>query len=116
MTTIMQPHVQQFAADNTDLFGGTFGAQVPVWFRPRKHRVQIIFSDSDMLFSARIAGTEVARNSGPHITQADNLQSPNWEAPHICVPVEPNVTDFEVLFVVNVVTAGVGSGFLLWER
>ncbi len=116
MPSIMQPFAVQITVDNTDLFGSTFGAQVPVWFKPRYLRVQVVFSDSDLLFNLRVAGVELARNSGPNVAQADNIQEPDWRKPHFCVPVPGSVTDFEILLDVNVVTAGAGIAVLMWER
>ncbi len=114
-TPKVQPFAVQVAADNTDVFGSTFGAQVPVWFRPKRLRIQVVFSDSDLLFSLRVAGFELARNSGPHIAQADNIQKPDWRSPHFVVPVPQGVTDFEILLDMNVVTAGAGLAVLQWE-
>jgi len=116
MPNIMQPFAVQLVADSTDVFGSTFGAQVPVWFRPNYLRIQIVYSDSDLLFSLRVAGIELARNSGPNVAQADNIQIPDWRSPHFCIPVPKGVTDYEILLDVNVVTAGVGLAVLMWER
>ncbi len=114
-TPKLQPFVVQLVGDNTDVFGSTFGAQVPVWFRPKKLRIQVVFSDSDALHSLRVAGIELSRNSGPQISGADNIQGPDWRAPHYCIPVPNNVTDFEILLDHNAVTAGAGMAVLQWE-
>lgn len=111
----VQSHIVQFAADNTDVFGGTFGAQVPTWFQPKLIRVQVVFSDTDLLFSLRVAGIELCRNSGPHRAQADNVQQFDWQSPHICFPFRPGSTDFNVLLDANVVTGGVGMAIVQWE-
>ncbi len=115
MPNIMAPFSVQLVADNTDVFAGSFGVQVPVWFRPKYLRVQIVFSDTDALHSLRIAGQELARNAGPNIATADNVQTPDWRSPHYCVPVPRGVTDFEILLDHNAVTAGVGMAVLMWE-
>jgi len=115
MPAIMQPFAVQLVADNTDVFGSTFGAQVPVWFQPKFLRIQVVFSDSDQLHSLRVAGVELARNAGPNIAQADNIQAPDWRAPHYAVPVVKGATDFEILLDHNAVTAGVGLAVLMWE-
>ncbi len=111
----MQPFAVQLIADNTDVFGSTFGAQVPVWFKPKTLRVQIIYSDTDLLFNLRVASIELARNSAPNVAMADNIQVPDWRSPHFVIPVPQGVIDFEILLDVNVVTAGVGLAVLLWE-
>lgn len=111
----VQPHIVQITVDDADVFAGTFGVQVPVWFRPRQLRMQVVFSDSDALFSLRVAGIELARNSGPHISGADNIQGPDWRSPHFVIPVPQGVTDFEILLDFNAVTAGAGSAILQWE-
>ncbi len=116
MPAIMQPFAVQLTVDDTDVFGSTFGVQVPVWFRPRYLRIQVVFSDSDCLFNLRVGGVELARNAGPNIAQADNIQVPDWRSPHYCVPVPRAVTDFEILLDVNVVTAGAGLAVLMWEK
>ncbi len=115
MPAIMQPFVFQLTVDNTDVFAGQFGIQVPLWFKPRYLRIQVVFSDSDLLFSLRVGGVELARNSGPCVAMADNIQEPDWRKPHYCVPVPSGVTDFEVLLDVNVVTAGAGMAVGMWE-
>ena len=111
----VQPHVKQITTDDTDVFGGTFGVQVPVWFRPKQLRIQVIFSDSDALHSLRVAGIELGRNSGPHISGAHNIQGPDWRAPHYVIPVPQGVTDFEILLDHNAVTGGVGMAVMQWE-
>ncbi len=116
MPTIMQPFGVQLATDNTDVFGSTFGAQVPVWFRPNFLRIQVIFSDTDELHNLRVGGVELARNAGPNVAMADNVQVPDWRSPHYCVPVPKGVTDFEILLDHNAVTAGVGLAVLMWEK
>ncbi len=113
---IMQPFAVQLGADSTDVFTSTFGAQVPVWFRPKTLRVQIMFSDTDALHSLRIAGQELARNSAPNMTALDNVQAPDWRSPHYSVPVPAGVTDFEILLDHNAVTAGFGLAVLQWEK
>ena len=110
-----QPHVVQLVGDDTDVFGGTFGVQVPVWFRPKQLRIQVVFSDSDALHSLRIAGIELDRNSGPHISGADNVQGPDWRSPHYLIPVPTGVTDFEILLDHNAITAGTGMAVMQWE-
>ncbi len=116
MPSIMQPFSVQIGVDNTDVFGGSFGAQVPVWFKPRYLRIQVVFSDSDELHSLRVAGVELARNGGPNVAMADNVQEPDWRKPHYCVPVPQGVTDFDIVLDHNAVTAGVGLAVLMWER
>ncbi len=111
----MVPFSVQLGVDNVDVFGSTFGAQVPVWFRPKYLRIQIAFSDSDALHSLRVAGQELSRNSAPNIAQLDNVQVPDWRSPHYCVPVPKAVTDFEILLDHNAVTAGFGLATLMWE-
>jgi len=110
---MMRQHIVQFAADNTNVFSGTFGALVPNW--ARKWRLQVVFSDSDLLFSARIGGDEVARDCGPHVSAADNLQSIDWSKAHFLGRIIRGATDFEVLLDCNVVTAGVGLAAIQWE-
>ncbi len=115
MPSIMQPFAVQLVGDNTDVFGGTFGVQIPNWFRPRYLRIQVVFSDSDALHSLRVGGIELARNSGPNMAQADNIQAPDWRSPHYCIPVPRGATDFEVLLDHNAVTAGAGIAVGMWE-
>lgn len=116
MPSIMQPFSVQLVGDSTDVFGSTFGAQVPVWFKPRYLRIQVVFSDSDALHSLRVGGVELSRNSGPNFADADNLQNCDWRKPHYCVPVPQPVTDFEILLDHNAITAGAGLATLMWER
>jgi len=115
MQAKVQPFTVQLVGDSTDVFGSTFGAQVPVWFRPKRLRLQVLFSDSDALHSLRVAGYELGRSSGPHIAEADNVQAPDWRKPHYVIPVPSGVTDFEILLDHNAVTAGVGLAVLQWE-
>jgi hypothetical protein len=115
MTPKVQPFVAQLTTDDADVFAANFGAQVPVWFKPRILRIQVVFSDTDALHSLRIAGVELGRNSGPHISGADNVQGPDWRAPHYVVPVPEGVTDFDILLDHNAVTAGAGMAVGQWE-
>jgi len=111
---MMIQHIVQITADNTNVFSGTYGAVVPAW--ARKWRIQVLFSDTDLLYSARIGGAEVARDSGPHCNAADNAgQNIDWTKAHLMGRVNRGVTDFEVLVDVNVVTAGVGLVAIQWE-
>lgn len=105
----------QITADNTNVFSGRLGAQVPSYFRPKRLRVQVIASDTDWLISLSIGGQEIARNAPPSRAQADNVQQADWNSPHWVVPVPAGVTDYEILLNVNVVTAGVGVAILQWE-
>lgn len=105
----------QITADNTNVFSGRLGAQVPNYFKPRHVRIQVVASDSDWLISLSVGGDEVARNAAPSRTQADNVQQFDWQSPHWVCPVPAGVTDFEILLDVNVVTAGVGVALIQWE-
>ncbi len=115
MPGIMVPFSVQISTDNTDVFAGSFGVQIPNWFRPKYLRIQVVFSDTDALHSLRVGGIELSRNSGPHISAADNIQAPDWRGPHYLIPVPRTATDFEILLDHNAVTAGVGLAVMMWE-
>lgn len=105
--------VVQITADNVDVYNGRLGEEIPSW--ARRVRFQLIAPDSDWTFSATFGGQEMARDSGPHRCQADNLQSGDWRSPHIEVPIDQKSKDFNILVNVNVVTAGVGLAILQFE-
>ncbi len=115
MPAIMVPFAVQLAGDNTDVFAGSFGVQVPNWFKPRYLRLQVVFSDTDALHSLRVGGLELARNSAPNVSEVDNIQAPDWRKPHYCIPVPRGATDFEILLDHNAVTAGFGLAVAMWE-
>jgi len=103
-------HIVQITADNANVFGSTIFDEVPAWARTA--RLQIVFGDSDLLWSGSIGGTEIARDSGPHRTQADNVQQLDYNSPFIEVPVAPGG---DVDIDINVVTAGVGLCMLEFD-
>ncbi len=115
MPAIMVPFAVQLVGDNTDVFAGAFGVQVPNWFRPKYLRIQIVFSDSDALHSLRIGGIELSRSSGPNMAQADNINVPDWRSPHYAIPVPARAVDFEILLDHNAITAGAGMAIGMWE-
>jgi len=93
----------QITADNTNVRSGRI--KVPTW--AKIVQIQLVAPDSDWLFSVTVAGVEYARDSGPNITAADNVeQSIDMTKQHILAD---NVqVETEILINVNVVTAGVG--------
>jgi len=103
----------QITADNTNVFNGRIGERVPSW--ARRCRVQVVASDSDWTLSLTMGKEEMARDSAPSRTQADNLQVIDWISPHYESAVPRGATDFEVLLNVNVVTGGVGLAAIQWE-
>lgn len=104
-------HVVQITADNNTPFAGTLVEKPPAW--AKFGRLQLVSSDSDWTFAFRAYGEEGARDSGPHRTQADNVQQLDWDSPHIMFPVKAGV-DPNISCPINVVTAGVGILILEW--
>jgi len=103
----------QITADNTNVFSGRLGADVPSW--ARKGRVQIVAPDTDWTFDLFVNGQELARDSAAGKHQADNLQTIEWISPHFEFDVERRGPNFDVLLDINVVTAGVGLALIQWE-
>lgn len=103
----------QITADNTNVFGGRLGADVPPW--ARRGRIQVIASDTDWTFDLFINGQELARDCGISRAQADNQQQVDWSSPHFVFDVERRGPNFDVLLDVNVVTGGVGTATIQWE-
>ena len=99
--------------DDTNVFSGRLGAEVPEW--ARSVRVQVVSSDYDWLHSLSMGGEEMARESGPHVVGADNLAEYDWTKPFAQKDVPRGRTDFVVLLNVNVVTAGTGLGIIEWS-
>jgi len=62
-----------------------------------------------------MGGVELARDSGPHRCQADNLQQPDWRSPFIQADIRRGATSFETLVNINVVTGGVGMAALVYS-
>lgn len=110
---MMKYDAVQIAADNTNVFSGRLGEQVPLG--ARKVRVQVVGSDSDWTFSLSMGGKEMARDSAMSRVQADNIQWVDWNSPHFLAMVPRGATDFEILLNMNVVTAGVGLALIQWE-
>jgi len=110
---MMQSHVVQITADNTNVFNNSIAFEPPSW--ARKARFQLVASDSDWTFDLSCQGQELARDSGPHRTQADNTQTFDWASPHIMVQLRAG-EKFEPLADVNVVTSGVGMMICQFER
>lgn len=104
-------HVVQITSDNTNVFQNTLGVEVPAW--ARRGRFQLVASDSDWTFDMSI-GHELVRDSGPHRTQADNLQQIDWNSTHIQFDARAARTN-DVQVDVNVVTGGVGLACIQWE-
>ncbi len=108
-------HTVQVIADNTDVFNATKAEEIPRWARTA--RVQVVAPDSDWTFSFDIGGMELARDSGPHKCQADNLQTIDWREAHL----QFNIADLrgernvDPILNVNVVTAGVGLVAIQYE-
>lgn len=105
--------IVQLTADNTNVFQNRIGAKAPKW--ARRCRLQLIFSDTDFLFSSSLGGEEMARDCGPHRSQADNVQQGDFTSPHLMKEIPPTGQDWEVLLNCNVVTAGVGLAVLQYE-
>ncbi len=108
-------HVVQIVADNTDVFNGTKAEEIPRWARIA--RVQLVAPDTDWTYSFDIGGQELARDSGPHKCQADNLQTIDWREAHLQFEIanlrgERNI---DPILNVNVVTAGVGLACIQYE-
>lgn len=103
----------QIVADNTDVWAGRLGADVPTW--ARVGRIWLIAPDSDWLMDLSVGGKELARSCGPAIQAADNLQSVEFSQPHFEFDAPRGGVQFEILMNVDVVTAGVGSATIQWE-
>ena len=101
----------QVTADDTNVFQNRLGAEVPRW--ARRGRIQLVASDSDWTFDLAV-GEELARDSAPSRTQADNIQQIDWMSPHFEFSAEL-ARSKDVLLDVNVVTAGVGIAIIQWE-
>jgi len=103
----------QIVADNVNVFNGRLGADVPQW--AKRGRIQIVAPDSDWTFDLFVNGRELARDAGPSIVEADNLQKIDWLAPHFAFDVVRRGPNFDILLDINVVTAGVGLACIQWE-
>lgn len=103
----------QIVADNTNVFGGRLGADVPPG--ARLGRIWVIAPDSDWTFDLSVGGKELARDSAPAICMADNLQQARFDMPHFEFDAPRGATQFDILLDVNVVTAGVGLAVIQWE-
>lgn len=108
-------HTVQITADNTDVFNSTKAEEVPSWAKTL--RLQVIGSDSDWTYSFDMGGTELARDSGCHSTEADNLQTIDWRKAHIQLSLNDlrRERNLVPLLNVNVVTGGVGIACLQYE-
>jgi len=101
----------QIIADNTNVFSARY--KVPSW---AKHvRVQLVAPDSDWTFDCTINGDEMARDSAPHRTAADNTQSFDFRSAHIVHELSRGDREPEILVDVNVVTGGVGIVIAQYE-
>lgn len=103
----------QITADNTNVFGGRLGADVPDM--ARRGKIQVVAPDTDWTMSLFVNGKELARDSAAGRHQADNLQSVDWLSPHWTFDVERRGPNFDILLDINVVTAGVGLALIQWE-
>jgi len=109
--TVMS-HIVQITADNVNVFNNSIAFEPPSW--ARRARFQLVAPDSDWLFDLSVQNLEMARDSGPHRCQADNLQIFDWASPHIEVSIVKG-QKFEPLMDINVVTAGVGLAICQFE-
>ncbi len=105
--------IVQIVADNTNVYSGRLGEQIPPW--AKSVRFQLISSDTDWTFSLSMGGKEYARDSAAHRTSADNAQAPDWRSPFCQAEIPRGITAFEILANVNVVTAGVGLAALVYS-
>lgn len=103
----------QIVADNTNVFGGRLGADVPDW--ARRGRIMVVAPDTDWTLDLFVNGKELARDSACASHAADNLQSIDWTNPHYQFDVERRGPNFDVLLDINVVTAGIGLAAIQWE-
>lgn len=109
-----QSHVVFIAADNTNVFSGTKGEEVPSW--AKIGRIQILASDYDWTHDLYVGNEELARDSGSHVHGADNLGNFDWLKPHYEFDVKRRGgTTFDILLDINVVTAGTGLAIIQWE-
>jgi len=100
-------------ADNTNVFAGRLGEDVPSW--ARRGRVQLCASDSDWTFDLFVGGLELARDAAPSRVSPLTDQKSDWQSAHYEFDVVRGRTTFDVLLDINVVTAGEGIAFLQWE-
>ncbi len=103
----------QITADNTNVFSGRLGADVPSW--ARRGRVAVVASDSDWTMDLFVNGQELARDCGIVSAQGDNAMQIEWTRPHFVFDVERRGPNFDVLLDINVVTGGVGVACIQWE-
>lgn len=103
----------QITADNTNVFTGRLGADVPQW--ARKGRIMVVGPDTDWTFDLFVNGQELARDCAVARNQANNLQSIEWVSPHFEFDVNRRGPNFDILLDINVVTAGVGLAAIQWE-
>lgn len=108
-------HIVQITSDNTDVFNGTKAEEVPSW--ARRGRLQLVASDTDWTYSFDIGSQELARDSGPHATAADNTQQIDWRNAHIMFELAGlrRERNLNPVMNVNVVTGGVGIACLQYE-
>jgi len=104
--------IVQITADNTNVYDARLGDEMPPW--AKRVRFQLVASDSDWTFDLTINGVEIARDSGPHRTAADNTQSGDWASPHCMMELDQRSRN-GVQCDVNVVTGGVGLAILQYE-
>lgn len=105
--------VVQVTADNTDVFStARIGGTPPPWARAM--RVQLVAPDTDWTWSVSLGGVELARDSGPSTTAADNTQDIDFRKAHIYSAIGGS-GNFDVRVNVNVVTSGVGICGVLYE-
>lgn len=103
----------QITADNADVFNGRIGENPPRW--AKRGRFQLIASDADWTFSFSWDGVEYARDSAPHLCEADNLGRNDFRKSHIVFPIAAGARAGGPLANINVVTAGVGLACLQYE-
>lgn len=109
-------HVVQLTTDNTDVFAATKAEEIPAW--ARRARLQVCFSDTDLLFDFDMGGVEFVRQSGPHITGADNIQEVDFRKGHIMFELDQlrRQSNVNPILNINVVTAGAGTACIQYEN